>query len=213
MTVEKREGIYKSKEFGEAKIVDLPGIYSLSPYTPEEIISRNFILNEKPDCVINVLDATNLERNLYMTTQILEMNVPVVIALNMMDAVKANGQTIDCQSLSKKLGVPVVPISALRYDNLDELMKNALSAASVKREGVSVWNTGSERENIEKAVKIYEDANCENALFHAMKSLEGDELEEKDNKLAFQEVQALGVSKDDFEATSADLRYKYITNS
>lgn len=213
VTVEKREGIYKNKEFGEAKIVDLPGIYSLSPYTPEEIISRNFILNEKPDCVINVLDATNLERNLYMTTQILEMDVPVVIALNMMDAVKANGQTIDCQSLSKKLGVPVVPISALRYDNLDELMKNALSAASVKREGISVWNTGSERENIEKAVKIYEDANCENALFHAMKALEGDELEEKDNKLAFQEVHALGVSKDDFEATSADLRYKYITNS
>ena len=213
VTVEKREGTYKNKDLGEAKIVDLPGIYSLSPYTPEEIISRNYILNEKPDCVINVLDATNLERNLYMTTQILEMNVPVVIALNMMDAVKANGQTINCEELSKKLGVPVIPISALRYDNLDELMKNAMSAASLKREGCSVWNTGSEKENIAKACKVYEDANCENALFHAIKALEGDELEEKDNKLAYDAVKALGVDKDDFEATSADLRYKYITGS
>lgn len=213
VTVEKREGTYKNKEFGEAKIIDLPGIYSLSPYTPEEIISRNFILNEKPDCVINVIDATNLERNLYMTTQILEMNVPVVIALNMMDAVKANGQTIDAKALSKRLHVPVVPISALRYENLDTLMKEALSAASLKRDGVCCWNTGSERENIQKAVKIYQDANCENPLFHAIKALEGDELEEKDNRLAFAEVKKMDVSAEDFEATSADLRYKYITGS
>ncbi len=213
VTVEKREGLYKNKDLGEAKIVDLPGIYSLSPYTPEEVISRNFILNDKPDCVINVLDATNLERNLYMTTQILEMNVPVVVALNMMDSVKSSGQSIDCDALSKKLGVPVVPISALRYTNLDELMRQAMSAASLKREGRSVWNTGSERENIQKAVKIYTDGSVDNALFHAMKALEGDELEAKDNKLAYDEVQRLGINAEDFEATSADLRYKYITGS
>lgn len=213
VTVEKREGTYKNKDLGEAEIVDLPGIYSLSPYTPEEVISRNFILNEKPDCVINVLDATNLERNLYMTTQILEMDVPVVVALNMMDSVKASGQSIDCKGLSKKLGVPVVPISALRYDNLDELMKEAMASAALKRSGLSVWNAGSERENIQKAVKIYNDANLENALFHAIKALEGDELEAKDNKLAFEAVKNLGVDSEDFEATSADLRYKYITGS
>ena len=100
VTVEKRSGVYKNKKGEEADIVDLPGIYSLSPYTPEEVISRNFILEEKPDVVINVLDATNLERNLYMTTQILEMDVPVVVALNMADALKENGQTIDAKKIS-----------------------------------------------------------------------------------------------------------------
>ena len=108
VTVEKRSGTYKRKGIGEVEIIDLPGIYSLSPYTPEEVISRNYILEEKPDVVINVLDATNLERNLYMTTQILEMDVPVVVALNMSDALKEAGQTIDVDGLSKKLGVPVI---------------------------------------------------------------------------------------------------------
>lgn len=212
VTVEKRSGTYKKKDVGEAEIIDLPGIYSLSPYTPEEVISRNFILNEKPDCVINVLDATNLERNLYMTTQILEMNVPVILALNMMDAVKNNGESIDTEALSKKLGIPVVPVSALRYENLDRLMTVAIQTASKPREGISVWNTGSEREHIEQAVSIYRDANVDNALFHAMKALEGDELEEKDNKLAYEAVKKLDVNPEDFEANSADLRYKYITN-
>lgn len=212
VTVEKREGIYKNKEVGEADIVDLPGIYSLSPYTPEEVISRNFILEEHPDCVINVIDATNLERNLYMTTQLLEMDVPVVVALNMSDAVEESGQKIDESAISKKLGVPVVKISALRYTGLDNLMKTALEAASHLRKGVSVWNTGSEKENIAKAVKIYTDANVENPLFHAIKALEGDEIESQKNKLAYDEVSKLGVKAEDFEATTADLRYKYITN-
>lgn len=211
VTVEKREGTYKNKELGEADIVDLPGIYSLSPYTPEEVISRNYILEEKPDCVINVLDATNLERNLYMTTQIMEMDVPVVVALNMMDSVKENDMTIDTEKLSAKLGVPVVPISALRNQGLDELMKQAMAAAATKREGRSVWNTGSLTQNIEAAEKIYRDANVLNPLFHAIKALEGDEIEEEKNKLAYDEVKKLNVNPDDFEATSADLRYKYIT--
>ena len=90
VTVDKREGVYKKLE-EKVDIVDLPGIYSLSPYTPEEVVSRNFIVDEKPDCIINVVDATNLERNLYLTTQVLEMDTPVVIALNMMDVVKQSG--------------------------------------------------------------------------------------------------------------------------
>ena len=106
VTVEKREGVYKNKKKGseEIKITDLPGIYSLSPYSPEEVISRNFILHEKPDVVISVIDATNLERNLYMTTQLLEMDVPVVVALNMIDAVVENDQRIDARELEKALG-------------------------------------------------------------------------------------------------------------
>jgi ferrous iron transport protein B len=127
----RKEG--KLKKHSEVTIVDLPGIYSLSPYTPEEVVSRNFILEEHPDCVINVIVATNLERNLYMTTQILEMDVPVVIALNMADVLKNTGVEIDVEGLSKKLGVPVVSISALRQTNLDELIAVALKASEEKR--------------------------------------------------------------------------------
>ena len=112
VTVDKREGTYR--KLGEPiHIVDLPGIYSLSPYTPEEVISRNYILEEKPDCVINIVDATNLERNLYLTTQLLEIDVPVVVALNMSDVVRKNGDKIDAKTLSEKLGVPVVETSSL----------------------------------------------------------------------------------------------------
>ena len=101
VTVDKREGTYKKlKE--NVQIVDLPGIYSLSPYTPEEIVSRNYIIDENPDCVINIVDATNLERNLYLTTQILEIDVPVIIALNMIDAVKKSGDSIDIKALEEK---------------------------------------------------------------------------------------------------------------
>lgn len=211
VTVEKRSGTYDDKKGHVAEIIDLPGIYSMSPYTPEEVISRNFILEEHPDCVINVLDATNLERNLYMTTQILEMDVPVVIALNMMDAVKDNGMTIDAEAISKKLGVPVVEISALREMNLDKLIEKAIDTAKKKREGKSFWNYGEYAPVVEKALSIYKEADVENPLFHCIKALEGDEIEEQKNKGLFEAVKALGVNIDEFEANSADMRYKYIT--
>ena len=137
VTVDKREGTYK-KCPEPVSIVDLPGIYSLSPYTPEEVISRNFILDEKPDCVINIVDATNLERNLYLTTQIMEIDVPMVIALNMMDEVEKQGDKIDAASLEKKIGIPVVPISALKEKGLEELMKRAYDASNEKRQGKTV---------------------------------------------------------------------------
>ena len=211
VTVEKRSGTYDDKKGHVAEIIDLPGIYSMSPYTPEEVISRNFILEEHPDCVINVLDATNLERNLFMTTQILEMDVPVVIALNMMDAVKDNGMTIDAEAISKKLGVPVVEISALREMNLDKLIEKAIDTAKKKREGKSFWNYGEYATVVEKALSIYKEAGVENPLFHSIKALEGDEIEEQKNKSSFEAVKALGVNIDEFEANSADMRYKYIT--
>ena len=113
VTVDKKEGIYKKLD-EEVSIIDLPGIYSLSPYTSEEVISRNYIINEKPDCIINIIDATNLERNLYLTTQLLEMDVPVVIALNMADEIVKNGDKIDIKKLENKIGLKVVLISALK---------------------------------------------------------------------------------------------------
>ena len=121
VTVDKRTGTYKKLD-EKVEIVDLPGIYSLSPYTPEEIVSRNFILDEKPDCVINIVDVTNLERNLYLTTQLLETDTPVVIALNMTDALSKAGGRVDSAGLEKELGVPVTEISALKGTNLSELM-------------------------------------------------------------------------------------------
>lgn len=212
VTVEKRSGIYKGEgNSQEIEIVDLPGIYSLSPYTPEEVISRNYILEEKPDLVINVLDSTNLERNLYMTTQILEMNVPVVVALNMADALKESKQSIDVKSLSKALGVPVIEISALRKRNLDQLMKLAAESATKSREGVSLWASKEDEELIEKAIAAYNEEEIANPRFHAIKALEGDELEKEKNARAFEKVSAL-TDAEQYEADSADKRYKYITS-
>ena len=137
VTVDKREGIYK-KGAQPVDVVDLPGIYSLSPYTPEEVIARNFVLDERPDCVVNIVDATNLERNLYLTTQLMELDIPLVVALNMTDVLEKSGERIDAKLLEKRMGVPVVEISALRDRNTDLLMKRAIEAAKQKREGSSV---------------------------------------------------------------------------
>lgn len=210
VTVEKRSGTYKKKDVGEADIVDLPGIYSLSPYSPEEIVSRNFILDSKPDCVINVIDGTNLERNLYMTTQIMEMDVPVILAVNMIDAVKKNGMDIDCDELSKKLNVPVIPVSALRRENLDALMKAAIETSKNPRQGTSVLENDFS-ELLNKAKEIYVNAEIGNPLFHAIKGLENDEIEKEIHPDEVKAVQALDGRGEDFESTSADLRYKFIT--
>lgn len=131
VTVEKKEGKYRAKK--EVTIVDLPGVYSLSPYTLEEVISRDYILEEKPDAIINIVDATNLERNLYLTTQLLETGIPVVIALNMMDIFNKSGDKISIKALSRHLGCPVLPISALKNDGLDPLMTTALELANQKK--------------------------------------------------------------------------------
>ena len=125
VTVEKKEGYLKENK--EIKIVDLPGIYSLSPYTPEEIITRDFLMNEKPDVILNIIDASNIERNLYLTTQLMETNIPMVIALNMMDIVTKNGIKIQLSKLSKQLGCPIIEISALKQKGLKELMEAVLS--------------------------------------------------------------------------------------
>ncbi|MBQ6462936.1 MAG: ferrous iron transporter B [Pseudobutyrivibrio sp.] len=127
VTVEYKEGKYKGDK--EVTIVDLPGIYSLSPYTLEEVVSRNYLIDEKPDAIINVIDGTNLERNLYLTTQIVELGIPVVIAINMMDVVEKNGDKINANKLSEEIGVPVIEISALKNRGLKEIVVAATKAA------------------------------------------------------------------------------------
>ena len=128
VTVEKKEGRLKADK--EIALTDLPGIYSLSPYTLEEVVAREYLVSERPDGIINIVDATNIERNLYLTTQLMEMGIPVVVALNMMDLVRKNGDQIDANKLSKALGCPVVEVSALKGEGLDKLLSTAKDAAA-----------------------------------------------------------------------------------
>ena len=130
VTVDQKMGEIRGEK--DCSVVDLPGIYSLRPYTQEEIVSRDFILNEKPDGIINIVDATNIERNLYLTLQLLELRVPMVLALNMMDEVRANGGAIDVKKMSASIGIPVVPITAAKGEGVSELLDQALSAARSK---------------------------------------------------------------------------------
>ncbi|MBO4739628.1 MAG: ferrous iron transport protein B [Bacteroidales bacterium] len=127
VTVERKEG--SIKKHANTKVVDLPGIYSLSPYTSEEVISRNFIIEEKPQAIINIVDASNIERNLYLTMQLMELDVPMVLALNMMDEVRNNGGSIRINEMEKILGIPVVPVSASKNEGVDELIEHALHVA------------------------------------------------------------------------------------
>ncbi len=218
VTVDKKEGTYK-KCAEPISIVDLPGIYSLSPYTPEEVISRNYILEEKPDCVINIVDATNLERNLYLTTQIMEIDVPMIIALNMMDAVEKNGDKIDAKSLEEKIGLPVVEISALREKGLDELMQRAYEVCQQGRKGSTVLEGTALTHLINDCRIALEGSGVENALFHAVKLVELDEIEVGPHPQAAQMVEEFkktfkdDVFGTDFEAIVADSRYKYISKN
>ena len=212
VTVEQRKGKYKHKGVEEVEIIDLPGIYSLSPYTPEEVISRNYILDEKPDCVINIIDASNLERNLYLTTQLLEMDVPVVVALNMMDVIEKAGEKIDVEALERKLGVPVIAITATKNKGIHDLIKLALQETADNRRGSSVLTSTSIKKEVEGAKKVYEKAGIENPLFHAIKALEKDEVELKVNEQTALEVLKEFENKEkSFDEVSADERYKYIS--
>nr|MDD6336106.1 FeoB small GTPase domain-containing protein [bacterium] len=123
VTVERKEGTIRGHQ--ECVVVDLPGIYSLSPYSNEEIVTRDFLIKEHPDGIINIVDATNIERNLYLTLQLIELNIPMVIALNMMDEVRTNGGSIHLERMMEELGVPVVPISASKNEGVDELVHTA----------------------------------------------------------------------------------------
>ena len=128
VTVEKKEGKIKWKK--EITVTDLPGIYSLSPYTLEEVVARDYLLTESPDVIFNIVDGTNLERNLYLTTQLRELGIPMIVAINMTDVLKARGDTVDCKALSNKLGMPVLEISAVKGTGIQEAVKAAEKAAA-----------------------------------------------------------------------------------
>ena len=127
VTVDRKDG--QIKNHPEATVTDLPGIYSLSPYTNEEIVTRDFLIQNKPRGIINIVDATNIERNLYLTMQLIEMDIPMVLALNMMDEMRNNGGTVDISRMSEELGIPVVPISAIKNEGIEELLQTALHVA------------------------------------------------------------------------------------
>ena len=130
VTVEKKEGSIKKNK--DVVLVDLPGIYSLSPYTSEEVVTRDFLVKEHPDAIINIVDATNLERNLYLTLQLMELNIPMILALNMMDEVRASGNTIHVNQLSENLGIPVIPISAAKGEGISDLISLVLKTVRDK---------------------------------------------------------------------------------
>lgn len=225
VTVDKKTGAIKNRE--NTEVTDLPGIYSMSPYTSEEIVSRNFVLNEKPKAIINIVDATNIERNLYLTMQLLEMNVPMVIALNMMDELIGNKGAIDINKMESMLGVPVVPISAAKNQGVQELINHAMHIAQFQEKPVQQDfcskddHGGAIHRAIHTVESIIEDHAEKEGLpvrFCATKVIEGDtliikQLELDQNELEMIEhvvVQMENEGKMDRSAAIADMRFDFI---
>lgn len=175
VTVEKKEGYCKGDK--EIVITDLPGVYSLSPYSPEEIVSRNYLLDERPDVIVNLVDATNLERNLYLTTQIVNLGLPVVVALNMSDLVRKNGDVVYPEKLSERLGCPVVETSALKNEGLEELVDTAVSLAKSGKAAAPSFAFDAEVENaLFKIEELIESHSSKQLLrWNAIKAFENEE--------------------------------------
>ena len=222
VTVEQKSGEVRGVK--NCSVVDLPGIYSLRPYTQEEIVSRDFIINQKPDCIINIIDATNIERNLYLTLQLLELRVPTVIALNMMDEVYANGGTVDVQQLSRLIGVPVVPISAVKGEGVSELIDRVVDTARKKAlPGVTDFcaDDSPVHRCIHAVIHLIQDHADRlgvSSRFCTAKLIEGDpelagrlELDENERELLEHcIVQMESESGLDRNAALADMRYSFI---
>ena len=222
VTVDQKMGAIKGAK--DSSVVDLPGIYSLRPYTQEEIVSRDFILNQKPDGIINIVDATNIERNLYLTLQLLELRVPMVLALNMMDEVRSNGGTIDVKKMSDALGIPVVPISAAKGEGVSELVDQALQVAKSKTLP-KVWDFCSDGSPVHRCihaiVHLIEDHSSRLDLpcrFCATKLIEGgddmaDKLELDSNERDLLDHCIVEMENDtglDRNAALAEMRYDFI---
>ena len=220
VTVEKKEGKYTRDK--DVVITDLPGVYSLSPYSPEEIVTRDYLLEGGPDVVVNLVDATNLERNLYLTTQILDLGVPVVVALNMMDLVKKNGDKIDVAGLSKQLGCPVVETTALRGHGMAELMETAVRAAKAGKPAEPKMPFDAQvEEAIEKIEGILGNrVSLATARWFAIKLFEGEERTVANMKLSEADLKAVeaireeveGKLDDDAESIITSERYNAITH-
>ncbi|MCI1958356.1 MAG: ferrous iron transport protein B [Clostridia bacterium] len=220
VTVDKKEGTVRGHS--DITIVDLPGIYSLSPYTSEEIVTRDFLINERPDCIINIVDATNIERNLYLSLQLIELNMPMVIALNMMDEVRANGNSIKIRELQKHLGVPLIPIVASKNEGVEDLIEAAIDVAENKKLPERMdFCTGAVHRAIHGIAHLIEDHAQRiqvSPRFASTKLIEGDEPMQKKLKLTENELEMIEhnvkeMERDlgtDREAALADMRYSFI---
>lgn len=226
VTVDRKDGEIRGQ--ANTLVTDLPGIYSMSPYTCEEIVSRNFVLNEKPRAIINIVDATNIERNLYLTMQLLEMNLPMVVALNMMDEVRGNGGYIDINQMEAMLGVPVIPISAAKNEGVDELIDHAIHVAKYQ-EGPTRQDFCDEKDHngavhrcMHAVIHLIEDHAKKASIpvrFAASKVIEGDEQIHERLHLDANEEEMLEHIKMQLEAERgldacaaiADMRYSFIT--
>ena len=225
VTVDRKSGSIKGHP--ETEITDLPGIYSMSPYSSEEIVSRNFVLDEKPKAIINIVDATNIERNLYLTMQLLEMDVPMVIALNMMDEVLGNQGSIDVNAMEALLGVPVIPISAAKNEGVDELVRHALHIAKYQeaplRQDFCDKNDhdGAVHRCIHAVMHLIEDHALQAGIpprFAATKAIEGDKLildhlklDENETQMLEHIVQQMETERElDRNAAIADMRFDFI---
>ena len=199
VTVEKKEGKYTRDK--DVTITDLPGIYSLSPYSPEEIVARDYLLEGGPDAVINLVDATNLERNLYLTSQILNLGVPVVIALNMMDLVEKNGDKIDVDGLSRELGCPIVPTSALKGRGMEDVVKAAIDAARTKKAPASQMKfDAAVEEALVKIEGVLGDKVAPNAArWYAIKLFEAEDKTIADLKLSQADLDAISAIRTSIE--------------
>lgn len=215
VTVDKKDGIYKKNK--EVTILDLPGTYSLSPYSAEEIVARDYLVKDRPDAVINIVDGTSIERNLYLTLQVAETQIPMVVAMNMMDEVEARGDKIDCKKLSEELGVPVIPIVARTGKGLKELMDAAIETAKSGRKPKKLNVFDDELANAINAIADVLGGATEENSWKAIKLIENDEVVK--NTLSEQEkasvdtlAEAANKNADgDAEAKIADLRYQYIS--
>ncbi len=220
VTVERKAGLVRGQK--DVSVVDLPGIYSLSPYSSEEIVTRDFLLNEHPDGIINIVDATNIERNLYLSMQLIELNIPMVIALNMMDEVRSNGGTIKIEEFQKEIGVPVVPISASKNEGVDELIETVVQTARAKKAPQRRdFCSGAVHRAIHSIAHLVEDHAQRISVpprFAATKLLEGDVpmmealvLSDNEKDMLAHEVtemeRELGTDR---EAALADMRYTFI---
>lgn len=222
VTVEKKDGPVRGHK--GVTVVDLPGIYSLSPYTAEEVVTRDFLIFDKPDAIINIIDATNIERNLYLTLQLMELNVPMILALNMMDEIRGNGISIDIQKLEEQLGIPVVPISASKNDGVDELTHRAIKCAETKALPKNLdFCCGYVHNAIHSIAHLITDEAKASGLplrFAATKVVEGDQPVIERLKLMEPELDIIRHIVDDMEshlntdreAAMADMRYAFIEN-
>ena len=211
VTVEKKEG--KLKKHKDVTIVDLPGIYSLSPYTMEEVVSRNYLIDEKPDLILNIIDGSNIERNLYLTTQILDLNIPTIIACNMMDVVEKNKNTIDFNGLTKELGVKVMPISAANGSGLSELVNN-LFLVKDKPKDLKIFS--SELQDVLNKIEngIKNTVSDNDLKYYSIKIFERDEkISPKFLNSNFEDIISSYENKvnDDSESIITSERYDYIT--